>query len=203
MPKPKVSSGPVALEYFDRGVGKSLLEQDRRIQTGRAGPDHVDAHGGAPSSRERPVPRAAAGLRPNCFKLKVSRMSSTSPDADGAPELQPAVHGADAPSHHGARLDDASTMSYGDYLQLDAVLGAQRPRSGTHDEMLFIVQHQTSELWMKLVLHELGAAREAIAGDRLAPAFKMLARVSRIMAQRPRVVYSTNQNMSSAERFLL
>jgi len=110
-------------------------------------------------------------------------MSSTSPDADGAPELQPAVHGADAPSHHGARLDDASTMSYGDYLQLDAVLGAQRPRSGTHDEMLFIVQHQTSELWMKLALHELRAARAAIADDRLAPAFKMLARVSRIMAQ--------------------
>jgi tryptophan 2,3-dioxygenase len=74
-------------------------------------------------------------------------------------------------------------MSYGDYLQLDAVLGAQRPRSDAHDEMLFIVQHQTSELWMKLALHELRAARGALREDRLAPAFKMMARVSRIMAQ--------------------
>jgi tryptophan 2,3-dioxygenase len=115
-------------------------------------------------------------------------MSSTSPDASGAPELQPVVHGDDGSSshgasHHGARLDYASTMSYGDYLQLDALLGAQHPLSGTHDELLFIVQHQTSELWMKLALHELRAARAAIADDRLAPAFKMLARVSRIMAQ--------------------
>jgi len=74
-------------------------------------------------------------------------------------------------------------MSYGDYLGLDAILGAQHPRSPSHDEMLFIVQHQTSELWMKLALHELRAARGCIREDRLAPAFKMLARVSRIMAQ--------------------
>ncbi len=74
-------------------------------------------------------------------------------------------------------------MSYGDYLQLDAVLGAQRPMSDAHDELLFIVQHQTSELWMKLALHELRAARAAIREDRLQPAFKMLARVSRIMEQ--------------------
>ena len=85
--------------------------------------------------------------------------------------------------HHGARLDYASTMSYGDYLQLDAVLGAQRPLSASHDELLFIVQHQTSELWMKLALHELRAARASIRDDRLEPAFKMLARVSRIMEQ--------------------
>jgi tryptophan 2,3-dioxygenase len=74
-------------------------------------------------------------------------------------------------------------MSYGDYLHLEEVLGAQHPRSDTHDEMLFIVQHQTSELWMKLALHELRAARACIADDRLAPAFKMMARVSRIMEQ--------------------
>ena len=90
---------------------------------------------------------------------------------------------AGTPSHHGARLDLASTMSYGDYLQLEAVLGAQSPLSDSHDEMLFIVQHQTSELWMKLVLHELRAAVAAIAEDRLPPAFKMLARVSRVMEQ--------------------
>ncbi len=85
--------------------------------------------------------------------------------------------------HHGAQLDFSAEMSYGDYLQLDAVLGAQHPRSPAHDEMLFIVQHQTSELWMKLMLHELRAAVAAIAADDLQPAFKMLARVSRIMEQ--------------------
>ena len=83
----------------------------------------------------------------------------------------------------GARLDFAGAMSYGDYLHLDAVLGAQHPRSGDHNEMLFIVQHQTSELWMKLVLHELLAARSRVRDGDLAPAAKMLARVARIMAQ--------------------
>jgi len=82
-----------------------------------------------------------------------------------------------------AKVDFASEMSYGDYLHLDTVLGAQQLRSGAHDEMLFIVQHQVNELWMKLLLHELGAAIAAVAGDRLQPAFKMLARVSRIMEQ--------------------
>jgi tryptophan 2,3-dioxygenase len=74
-------------------------------------------------------------------------------------------------------------MSYGDYLQLDAILQAQKPLSPHHDEMLFIIQHQTSELWMKLMLHELSAAIACIARDELPPAFKMLARVSRIMEQ--------------------
>ena len=79
----------------------------------------------------------------------------------------------------GARAE----MNYGDYLHLDAVLAAQHPLSPDHNEMLFIVQHQTSELWMKLMLHELRAAVASIAADDLAPAFKMLARVSRIMEQ--------------------
>ena len=83
----------------------------------------------------------------------------------------------------GAQLDFSQSMSYGDYLQLDAILNAQKPRSPAHDEMLFIVQHQTSELWMKLMLHELRAAIGHIAGDALQPAFKMLARVSKIMEQ--------------------
>jgi tryptophan 2,3-dioxygenase len=73
--------------------------------------------------------------------------------------------------------------SYGDYLHLDVVLNAQHPLSPDHNEMLFIVQHQTSELWMKLMLHELRAAVARVAADDLAPAFKMLARVSRIMEQ--------------------
>ena len=83
----------------------------------------------------------------------------------------------------GARLDFTDAMSYGDYLRLDLILGAQAPRSGDHNEMLFIVQHQASELWMKLALHELAAARECVRTGKLPSAFKMLARVSRIMAQ--------------------
>jgi tryptophan 2,3-dioxygenase len=86
-------------------------------------------------------------------------------------------------SHHEAQLDFSQALSYGDYLHLDQVLSAQHPLSPEHNEMLFIVQHQTSELWMKLMLHELEAAMHAIAQDHLAPAFKMLARVSRIMEQ--------------------
>ena len=82
-----------------------------------------------------------------------------------------------------AQLDFSRSMSYGDYLALDAVLNAQKPLSPAHDEMLFIVQHQTSELWMKLMLHELHAATAHIARDELQPAFKMLARVSKIMEQ--------------------
>ena len=83
----------------------------------------------------------------------------------------------------GAQLDFSRDMSYGDYLQLDAILNAQKPLSPAHDEMLFIVQHQTSELWMKLMLHELRAAIDSIAKDELQPAFKMLARTSKIMEQ--------------------
>ncbi len=83
----------------------------------------------------------------------------------------------------GAKLDFSRDMSYGDYLKLDAVLNAQHPLSPDHNEMLFIVQHQTSELWMKLMLHELQAAVAAIARDELGTAFKMLARVSKIMEQ--------------------
>jgi len=82
-----------------------------------------------------------------------------------------------------AQLDFSQSMSYGDYLQIDTILSAQKPLSPAHDEMLFIVQHQTSELWMKLMLHELTAAMQHIAQDQMAPAFKMLARVSKIMEQ--------------------
>jgi tryptophan 2,3-dioxygenase len=86
-------------------------------------------------------------------------------------------------AEEGAQLDFKEDMSYGDYLHLDAVLSAQHPLSPDHNEMLFIVQHQTSELWMKLMLHELRAAVAAVAADQLSPAFKMMARVSRIMEQ--------------------
>jgi tryptophan 2,3-dioxygenase len=95
---------------------------------------------------------------------------------------EPDSHAPD-PAAYGAQMDYAGTMTYGDYLQLDAILGAQQPRSGDHNEWLFIIQHQTSELWLKLMLIELRAARERLHADDLPPAFKMLARVSRIMAQ--------------------
>jgi tryptophan 2,3-dioxygenase len=83
----------------------------------------------------------------------------------------------------GAQLDFSQSMSYGDYLHLDQVLSAQHPLSPAHDEMLFIVQHQTSELWMKLMLHELHAAVAHLAKGELPTTFKMLARVSKIMEQ--------------------
>src|SRR5450830_1741948 len=84
---------------------------------------------------------------------------------------------------HGAQMDVSKSMSYGDYLGLEQILNAQHPRSPNHNEMLFIVQHQTSELWMKLMLHEMHAVRAHLQSDDLAPAFKMLARVARIMDQ--------------------
>ena len=97
------------------------------------------------------------------------------------------AHGQDLPEAivhaEKAQLDFSRSMSYGDYLQLDSILHAQQPLSPNHNEMLFIVQHQTSELWMKLLLHELSAAMQHVAADDLPPAFKMLARVSKIMEQ--------------------
>jgi tryptophan 2,3-dioxygenase len=87
------------------------------------------------------------------------------------------------PSSEGARVQFAEAMSYGDYLQIDALLDQQHCLSDAHDELLFIIQHQTSELWMKLVIHELGAARDALLADDTATMFKMLARVSRILEQ--------------------
>lgn len=87
------------------------------------------------------------------------------------------------PGADGARMDMAGTMSYADYLKLDRLLAAQTPLSSSHDEMLFIIQHQTSELWMKLAIHEIRSARQAIRDGRLEAAFKMLARVARIFEQ--------------------
>tara|TARA_R110002020_G_scaffold95937_1_gene229896 strand:+ start:17538 stop:18365 length:828 start_codon:yes stop_codon:yes gene_type:complete len=83
----------------------------------------------------------------------------------------------------GAKMDFAGDMSYGDYLGLAPILSAQHPRSDAHDEMLFIIQHQTSELWMRLAIHELEAARAAMLEGGLPAAFKMLSRVARIFEQ--------------------
>jgi tryptophan 2,3-dioxygenase len=84
---------------------------------------------------------------------------------------------------HGAKMDFKESMSYGDYLGLNQILTAQHPLSPNHNEMLFIIQHQTSELWVKLMLHELHAVRTHLRAGELDPAFKMLARVARIMDQ--------------------
>ena len=99
------------------------------------------------------------------------------------PEQTNAQKGEQVVHEELAQLDFDGRMSYSDYLQLDAILNAQKPLSPDHNEMLFIVQHQTSELWMKLMLHELQAAISEIAHDQLPGAFKKLARVSKIMEQ--------------------
>jgi len=87
------------------------------------------------------------------------------------------------PSTEGAQMSFKDRMSYSDYLGLEKVLTAQAPLSSAHDEMLFIIQHQTSELWMKLALHEIRAAIASIRADRPEPSFKMLTRVARIFEQ--------------------
>jgi tryptophan 2,3-dioxygenase len=87
------------------------------------------------------------------------------------------------PSGEGAQMSFDGRMSYSDYLHLERVLNAQEPLSDAHDELLFIIQHQTSELWMKLAIHEIRSAIKAIHDDQLQPAFKMLSRVARIFEQ--------------------
>ena len=87
------------------------------------------------------------------------------------------------PADDGATMDFDGRMSYGDYLQIDKILSAQKTISDAPDELLFLIQHQTAELWMKLMLHEVASARTAIINDELPQAFKMLARVSRILEQ--------------------
>ncbi len=106
-------------------------------------------------------------------------MSDSKNDASGRCPM----HGGQPDQWHGAQMDFSESMSYGDYLALDRILTAQHPLSPEHNEMLFIVQHQTSELWMKLMLHEMHAVRVNLQADNLPPAFKMLARVARIMDQ--------------------
>jgi tryptophan 2,3-dioxygenase len=104
------------------------------------------------------------------------------PPGPTAPAGPPAERPLEATIRTDFSAGTPSPMSYGDYLDLDRLLSAQHPRSSPehHDELLFIVQHQTSELWFKLVLHELVAARDLIAADDLALALKCLARVKHI-----------------------
>ncbi len=85
------------------------------------------------------------------------------------------------PDLEGAHLEMEGQLSYGEYLHLDAILGAQHPRTDAHDEVLFIIQHQATEVWFKLVLHELRHVMAQLDGDELRPAFKGLSRIERIM----------------------
>lgn len=87
------------------------------------------------------------------------------------------------PASEGAEMDFDTKMSYTDYLGLDKILSAQKPMGKAHDEMLFIIQHQVSELWMRLAIHELNAARDHVKSDRFPPAFKMLSRIAKIFEQ--------------------
>ena len=87
------------------------------------------------------------------------------------------------PASEGAQMSFDGRMSYSDYLHLERVLDAQQPLSTAHDELLFIIQHQTSELWMKLAIHEIRATIRAIHNGELQPAFKMLSRIARIFEQ--------------------
>ncbi|MEI2686165.1 MAG: tryptophan 2,3-dioxygenase [Cypionkella sp.] len=87
------------------------------------------------------------------------------------------------PARDGAQMSFDGRMSYGDYLHIDQILSAQHQLTDAHDEMLFIIQHQTSELWMKLALHELDMARKILAMGQARQAFKMLSRIARIFEQ--------------------
>lgn len=89
-----------------------------------------------------------------------------------AREFEPTLH-----------TDLRDEMTYSGYLGLDTLLASQHPRSDHHDEMLFIIIHQTTELWFKLIIHELSSVLDHVAADELEPAFKILARVKHIFSQ--------------------
>lgn len=99
--------------------------------------------------------------------------------AEQVPYSRARVDLSDEPVH----WDLGSSLSYGEYLGLDKLLSAQRPLSQEHDEMLFIIVHQTSELWMRLMLHELDAVFDSVRRDDLDPSFKRLSRISRVQQQ--------------------
>jgi tryptophan 2,3-dioxygenase len=106
----------------------------------------------------------------------------------GAAPKPPGASGAETAtqvdlSDEGVHWDLGSSLSYSQYLHLERLLDAQKGLSGEHDEMLFIIVHQVSELWMRLLLHELHGVIECVRRDQLAPSFKMLDRVGRVQAQ--------------------
>ncbi|MFC0188596.1 tryptophan 2,3-dioxygenase [Fictibacillus aquaticus] len=100
--------------------------------------------------------------------------------SDNSNKEQPREQGVSESNIH---TDFTNNMTYGEYLQLDRILSSQNRLSGHHDEMLFIVIHQVSELWMKLIIHELESAIASVRAGNLSAAFKMLSRVSKIQQQ--------------------
>ena len=127
-----------------------------------------------PSGFAHPPPRPLGRRLPAVCDVYHRTMSTTGPyDKSERVEL------ADEAVH----WDLGSSLSYGEYLHLEKLLDAQQPLSSEHNEMLFIIVHQVSELWMRLMLHELTAALRCIRQDDLDPALKMLARISRTQTQ--------------------
>jgi len=130
--------------------------------------------------------------KPNNAKpdgTKPDEKKSASDNASGCPFHQSAAHVNNQandntrPLEQSIHQDFNNEMSYGDYLQLEQVLSAQKPLSAEHDEMLFIIIHQTSELWLKLAGHELQSAINFIKAEDFGPAFKVIARVKQIFMQ--------------------
>ncbi|QGZ60708.1 tryptophan 2,3-dioxygenase [Paraburkholderia acidisoli] len=136
--------------------------------------DHMQVPGMPESNGNDAAPRGGCPFGHGSAAPAAASAASEATDAGAAEQ---------GDGWHDAQLDFSKSMSYGDYLALESVLNAQHPLSPDHNEMLFIVQHQTSELWMKLALYELRAALANVHNDALPPAFKQLARVSRIMEQ--------------------
>ena len=103
----------------------------------------------------------------------------STPPADPAAEGATHVDLSDEDVH----WDLGGSPSYGEYLRLERLLDAQKPLSGEHDEMLFIIVHQVSELWIRLMLHELASVIQCVRRDQLDPSFKLLDRIGRVQAQ--------------------
>jgi tryptophan 2,3-dioxygenase len=114
-----------------------------------------------------------------------SNHKNTAPDANPAPLENAVPDGVprDENTFSSAHTDFKNAFSYGDYLALDELLGAQRPLTDAHDEPLFIAIHHVQELWMKLLIHELSSAMKCLSDGVIDPAMKMLARVARAQDQ--------------------
>src|ERR1700733_10507825 len=135
------------------------------------------------TKNDRPMMRALL-LECAATDIRIPETASLHPfgRASGTSEHQMTENPSDPPNGD-IKVSLREGKSYADYLRLDGILNAQHPLSTAHDEMLFIIQHQTSELWMKLAIHELSVTCQLIAADNLQRAFKTLSRVSRILEQ--------------------
>src|SRR5579862_6872135 len=140
------------------------------------------ARAGLPAARSRAARRLAHGPAVGVQDIGRGELPDREVPAAQTSELPPPKPFVDL-SDEAVHWDLSGALSYGQYLNLDKLLDAQHPLSSQHDEMLFIIIHQVSELWMKLCLHELTATVACIRRDDLGPTFKMLTRVSTIQEQ--------------------